>query len=102
MKMYCMSCGKPRDDSTAMASTVRCDCGGASWQGTGVATFVPGVATGGYIPTEVDRLRARERASHHITCNHRAEGIGGPGCICQVVNKHEQAKAEALAATKEA
>ena len=29
------------------------------------------------------------RDVHHVTCNHRSEGIGGPGCICVVVNKHD-------------
>lgn len=35
------------------------------------------------------------RREHHVTCNHRAQLIGGPGCICEVVNKHEQRGLEA-------
>lgn len=50
---------------------------------------------------KVADLERRERQSHDVTCNHRAEGIGGPGCICQVVNKYMQRDLEAKVAALE-
>jgi hypothetical protein len=39
---------------------------------------------------DVERLKQTLRDSHHIVCNHPAQVIGGPGCVCIPVNKHEQ------------
>ncbi|MGH2510918.1 MAG: hypothetical protein ACRDFB_10570 [Rhabdochlamydiaceae bacterium] len=33
---------------------------------------------------------------HHATCNYPHAPIGYPGCICLVVNRHEQERQEAL------
>lgn len=39
--------------------------------------------------SRLDAVLKRERAAHSVICNHPAEGIGGPGCVCAVVYRGE-------------
>lgn len=39
-----------------------------------------------------DELLETITHQHHVTCNHSHGPIGGPGCVCVVVNKHLNAE----------
>lgn len=55
MKMYCMSCGKSKEDLTTAPVQNYCVCGSPVWSSDPEFTrrFF-----GGYVPTEADALRA--------------------------------------------
>lgn len=49
------------------------------------------------------KMRERDtRDAHDVVCNHRAQPIGGPGCVCVTVNKHELSADRARIAELEA